>query len=224
MPPLRPPRRIARSVPAAALVIAAAVSVQTGCVKFASNLAHVMGADRIPAEYEGLNESTVAVVTITDAGKFADDASARLLNNYVGEILSREVDDIKLVRDATVRQWRDRHGWDQTDFHAIGQGVKAEKIVGIELTDFRLRDGVTLYRGRANVRIQVIDAESGLQLFSKTLDDYTFPKTTGQYTSETTEAKFRKLYLRMLARQIARSFHPYDGMEDFALDGSIASL
>ena len=40
---------------------------------------------------------------------------------------------------------------------------------------------------------------------------------------ETTEARFRKLYLGMLAKRLAQRFHPYDASEMFALDGVIAS-
>ena len=45
----------------------------------------------------------------------------------------------------------------------------------------------------------------------------------GQYTSETSEPKFRKVYLRMLAEEIGRSFHPYDFTDRIASDGRIAS-
>ena len=71
--------------------------------------------------------------------------------------------------------------------------------------------------------LQVIDVETGNTLFRRTMDQYTFPKSTGQHTSETTEDRFRKLYLKMLANEIGRMFHPFDGTERIALDSKIVS-
>ena len=102
----------------------------------------------MPAKYDGLEDTRVAVVTVTDSSHYTDDVSARLLSRKVGEVLTTEVDDLRLVREDRIQQWRDTNGWDSIDFLEIGQGVNAEKVLGIELTNLRLRDGATLYRGR----------------------------------------------------------------------------
>ena len=70
--------------------------------------------------------------------------------------------------------------------------------------------------------ISVIDVESGNIEYSRSLEEFTYPNIAGQYTSETTESKFRKLYLRMLAEEIARSFHRYDLTDRIAEDSQIA--
>lgn len=197
--------------------------LQTGCLGIASNLMHAVGMDLIPAEYEGLNESTVAIVTITDSSQYTNDVAARELSTRVGQVLTSKGKEVQLVRDDLIAQWRDNNGWDSIDYGEIGAGVKAQRVLAIELFNLRLRDGQTLYRGRADVTIKVIDVETGNVAYTKTLDEYTFPVTTGQHTSETTEAKFRKLYLSMLANEIGRSFHPYDMNERIALDSKIAS-
>ena len=93
----------------------------------------------------------------------------------------------------------------------------------IEVANLRLREGSTLYRGRSDVVVNFIDAETGNVEFTRTLDEFTYPNVAGQYTSETTESKFRKLYLKMLAVEISRSFHPYDLTDRIAADSRIAS-
>ena len=221
-----PRPRPCRLVPASALTttaVALLLVTQPGCVGLIANLVHAVGADRIPAEYEGLKDTKLAVVTVTDSSQYSDDVSARLLSRRVGNLLTQKVDNVRLVREDQIQQWRDTNGWDAVDFLSIGRGVEAEKVLGIELTNLQLREGATLYRGRADVTLSVLDVKTGEVLYSRDMEDFTYPSTAGQYTSETTESRFRKLYLDMLAKQICRAFHPYDFSETVALDGAIAS-
>lgn len=207
----------------ATALLALVMLCQAGCLGLAANLVHAVGADKVPAEYKDLKDSHIAIVTVTDSSQYRDDVAARLLSRRVGEILAKEVKGLTLVREDQVEQWRDTNGWDSVDFLSIGQGVKADKVLGIEVTNMRLQDGATLYRGRAEVLINVIDAKTGDVLYKQEIDEFVYPTTTGQYTTETTEAKFQRLYLGMLAKKIARSFYPYDFSETIALDGAIAS-
>ena len=213
------------SVPASLLLVLLCTMMvtQIGCFGLYANLMHAVGANQVPPKYDGLEDTNLAIVTVTDSSHYSDDVSARLLSRNVGEVLTKKLDDVRLVREDKIQEWRDNNGWDSIDFREIGEGVGAEKVLGIELTNLRLRDGATMYRGRADVQLSVIDVATGEFLYRAELDEFTFPITAGQHTSETNEAKFRKLYLGMLANQIARHFHPYDPSELFALDGMMAS-
>ncbi len=204
------------------IVLVLLVSTQTGCLGLVSNLMHAAGADKVPAAYEGLEKSRVAIVTVTENGQFTDDISARILTRNVAQWLGTNVNKIELVREDKISNWRDTHGWDQIDFVEIGRGVDAEKVLGIEVSNLKLQDGATLYRGRADVITTVVDVESGEEVYHSELDEFTYPVSAGQYTSETTESRFRKLYLGILAKRIARQFYPFDAHEDFALDSIVA--
>jgi len=204
-------------------MVAGGLAVQTGCLGIAANLMNVVRGHTVKAEYPGLEGKRIAIVTVTDSSQYSDDASARILSRRVSEILTAEVKNVKLVREDEVQQWRDRNGWDAIEFIDIGRGVKADKVVGIEMTNLRLRDGATLYRGRAVVTVTVYDIESGTVEFRRHLDDFTYPVTAGMYTSETTEAKFRNLFLGVLASKVARYFHGYDFSDTVALDAAIVS-
>ncbi|MEL6105668.1 MAG: hypothetical protein AAFU85_06520 [Planctomycetota bacterium] len=200
----------------------AGLLTQTGCMGLVANLVHATGADKVPAAYDGLKGSRVAIVTVTENGMFQDDISARILGRNVTQWLKENVKKVEVVREEKITDWRDTHGWDQIDFTDIGRGVDAEKVVGIEVANLKLRDGATLYRGRADVEVKVIDVSTGEVVYRHTLEDFTYPETAGQYTSETTESRFRKLYLGILAKRVARQFYPYDYHEDFALDSIVA--
>lgn len=205
------------SLSAAALLLIC----QTGCFGLAANLVNVIRGHTVKPEYTGLEGQRVAVVTLTDSSQYSDDASARILSRRVSDILMTEVKKIKMVREDEVQQWRDRNGWDSIEFLDIGRGVKADKVVAIEMTGLKLRDGATLYRGRAAVTVTVYDIEEGNVEFRRHLDDFTYPVTAGMYTSETTETKFRTLFLSVLAAKIARYFHSYDFSDTVALDAAI---
>ncbi|KAA1261925.1 hypothetical protein LF1_44860 [Rubripirellula obstinata] len=207
---------------AIATCIAAAVC-QTGCLGVASQVMRVAGMNLIPAEYEGLNKSTVAIVTMTDSSQYTNDSAARDLSRRVGAELTTEGKDITLIREDLVQQYRDVHGYESNDFVEIGKEVKADKVLVIEMTDLSLRDGATLFQGSADIHLQVVDVATGESVYTQNIDQYTFPKSTGQHTSETTEKRFTKLYLTMLSKEIGRKFRAWDPTETVAQDVLIAS-
>lgn len=225
-PPTRRRRQPGRAARFAGLLFLAAglLVIPTGCIGLAANLMNAVRGYTVKAQYNGLEGKRVAIVTLTDSSQYSDDVAGRLLSQRVSDRLQMELKkNIKLVREDEVQQWRDRNGWDALEFIDIGRGVKADKVVGIEMLNLRLRDGATLYRGRADVTVTVYDTESGDMEFRRTLTDFTYPTNAGQYTSETTEFKFRNLYLGMLADQIARYFHNYDHTDTVALDAAIVT-
>lgn len=209
------------SATAAPLLLIALMVTQTGCINLIANLIHAVHGHNVPAEFDGLQDKKVAVITITDTGMYSDDVSARMLTRYVTETLMSEVKGVKLVREDEVAQWRDTQGWDAIDYVALGRGVKADKVVSVELTDLRLREGQTMYRGHARAVITVHDIASGSREFRRSLDEYTYPVTAGVFTTETTEDKFRRTFLHMLGKRIARHFHAYDFRDGVASDAQI---
>lgn len=206
-------------------LLALGLGTQPGCLGLAANVVNVVRGYTVEPEYPGLEGKRVAIVTVTDSSQYSDDASARILSRRVSEILSTELSKkkVSLVREDEVHQWRDRNGWDAIEFLDIGRGVKADKVIGIEMVGLRLRDGATLYRGRAGVMVTVYDVAEGTVEFRKNLEEFTYPKSAGMYTTETTESKFRNLYLGVLASTIARSFHGYDHSDTVAMDAAIVS-
>jgi hypothetical protein len=197
---------------------------QLGCIQFAANMVNAIRGDAVPAEYEGFEKQRVAVYTISDTGRYTEDVAARLLTRKVSEILLDKVKDIRLVRETEIGQWRDTQGYNEIDAVNLGRGVKADKVLSIELMRLRLLDGQTMYRGHADVNISVYDVESGSLEFRRSLEDYTYPAMAGLPVTESSEERFRRLYLDMLAERVARHFFPYDFRDSVAADAEIASF
>jgi hypothetical protein len=93
--------------------------------------------------------------------------------------------------------------------------------VGVELEDFRLHQGQTLYQGRANVEIKVYDLkEGGKMVFSKTPKPSIYPPNAAVPTSEKQEGQFRREYVKVLAEEVARHFYDHDSRVNFAVDST----
>jgi hypothetical protein len=53
-------------------------------------------------------------------------------------------------------------------------------------------------------------------VFEKRIDNFTFPGDSAVPATDQSETQFRALFLQVLSRKIARSFHAYDSRETFA--------
>ena len=168
-----------------------------------------------PAEFKGLRGKHVAVVCkpIVEL-EFSDAGSARELAGMVGMQLSRNVRKARVIDQREVARWIDENAW--VDYPTLGKSLDADIVVGIDLEQFRMHEGSTLYRGRATANVRVYDVAEKKILFQKRIDDFTFPGDSAVPSSDRTESQFRAMFLHVLAGKIARSFHAYDSRATFA--------
>lgn len=196
------------------------VTCGSGCVSLAANLIGVIRGNNRPAEYEGLEGKRVAVICTTDNGMGNDTVSA-MLSSYIHANLNTNVEDIDLVRQSEVDRWLDSHGRTDEDYVQIGKGVDAEQLVAVEVFNLSLKNGATLFRGQADVAVTVYDIEAGGKImFRKQMPEFSFPKMGGPTITDTSEAKFRGLFMTILADRISGYFYPVDVTKDFALDAT----
>jgi hypothetical protein len=168
-----------------------------------------------PAEFKGLRGKHVAVVCkpIVEL-EFSDAGSARELAGLVGMQLGRNVRKARVIDQREVARWIDENAW--VDYPTLGKSLDADIVVGIDLEQFRMHEGSTLYRGRATANVRVYDVAEKKVLFEKRIDDFTFPGDSAVPSSDRTESQFRAMFLQVLAGRIARSFHAYDSRATFA--------
>jgi hypothetical protein len=181
-------------------------------------VAYLVRPHDVPAEFPGLKGKKVAVVCrpIVEL-EFSDAGSARELAALVDGQLLQQIRRVKVVGQQEVARWIDEHSW--VDYATVGTSLDADYVVGIDLEQFRLHEGSTLYRGRATATVQVYDVATGERVFEKRIDNYAFPASSAIPTTDRSEIEFRAMFLAMLARQISRSFHAYESREYFAEDG-----
>ena len=92
-------------------------------------------------------------------------------------------------------------------------------VVGIDLYDFSILLDQTLYQGKANAAVRVVDCKTGGDpLFERDLPQLVYPPNVGIPTSDRPESAFRREYVHALADQIGRYFYEHDRYADYALD------
>jgi hypothetical protein len=127
-----------------------------------------------------------------------------------------------VVRHDDVADWIDRNHWNQIDYRDVGKGVKADKVVAIDLAGFRLHDGPTLYRGQASFTVKVLDIkDDGREVFRRSQSEITFPTTGAYHSQETSEPVFRKTFVKVIAQQVARYFVEYNLSDNFGRDPAV---
>lgn len=208
-------------IPFSLTLVALGVLVSsTGC-SLAANLLNAYSGNMIPPAFDGLSERRVAVVCVADSTAYGPSVVTNQLALSVDQLLRANVPDIEIVSQNEIDDWRDNNEWNGIDFSPLGKGVDAEMVVLVDIGSFRIHDGKTMYRGRADVGVAVYDmtaVDGDQEVFRKSRVEQTFPENGPLATTDTTDARFRNQFVRYLAHQVAKNFFAYDFKEDFALD------
>ena len=184
----------------------------TGCLSPIMSLTWLIKGPQVtPAKTNALKGKRIAVICVSESVGYVPGSPAEHLARKVELQLKQHVRKVKTISQDKVIDWIDQHDWDSVDFREAGKGLDAELVVAIQMASFRLHDGQTLFRGRADLRVQVLDMENGGDvLLDENLFDIMFPKNGGQSTASTTEGRFRNAFTDVLAHRVARLFYDYE--------------
>lgn len=211
--------RIPRPLAAVCLLLPLLCLASTGCVGILAQMGYWAGGNLVPAEYKGLEEQRVAVVCISSNASYGVGIEAELLARGVSTILKENVKKIEMVGHDEIADWIDKNDWNEIDYREVGRGVKADRVVAIDVSGFRLYEGQTLYRGRAQVTVTVFDMEEGgKEAFRRQLPEVKFPTTGVYHSSETSEAEFRRAFIAVIAKQVAHYFYDFDMADRYGRD------
>ncbi len=202
------------------ILLISGVSALGGCINFAANMIHAITGNNRAADYDGLKEKRVAVVCLTDGG-LAADADSAMLTSYIHAGFNSNIKKIDVVRSSEVERWIDSHSHESADYLEIGKGVKAERVVAVEVVNLSVKNGATLFQGKSDIAVTVYDISAGGKiLYQKNIPEFVFPKMGGPSITDVSEAKFRARYLAIVARTVSSLFYPVDATADFALDAT----
>lgn len=191
----------------------------SGCGLLLSQIGYWSGGNLLPAEYDGLKGQRVAVVCVSDNTSYELGTESELLARGVAVILKERVKDVDIVRQDEIADWIDQNDWNEVDYREVGKGVKADKVVAIDLSGLQLHEGESLYRGRATVRLTVFDLTSGgREVFRRPLPEIKFPSSGVYHSSETSETAFRRMFIQVIAQQVARYFYEFDRADTYGRD------
>lgn len=191
----------------------------SGCGVLANAIYFVKG-NNVTAECNLLEGKKIAVVVrpVTTL-EYRNSGVARDLAKQIGVLLEKNGHKVQVVSQREIAQWADENDWEE--YNVLGKNVGADLVVGLDLEEFSLYQGQTLYQGKANVSIGVYDAKGGKEpIWEKSLPQMLYPPTGGIAASEKPEHQFRRQFLMTIAEQVARHFYEHDPTTDFASDST----
>jgi len=207
--------------PLSLILTAALLSATAGCAQMIATVAYVWnGGNYVDADYRGLEHRRVVVICVPPSSlSFRYPHADRQLARRVGSLLEMNVKGIDLVDAKEVDNWVDED--DERDVRELAKAVDADMVVRIQLEDFDLHKGQTLFQGRADVILSVYDMSDGGRLaWEKELPEVLYPANSGVPTVDKSQDQFRRQFTRVLSEQIARHFYRHDPHFDFAIDAT----
>lgn len=200
------------------LLPAFAVATSTGCIRQMAQLMYVIKGHEIPAKYSGLKGQRVAIVCVSDQTAYGPDTLTFTVSKYVSVKLQQGVKDIEVISPPKVDSWVDQNGWDPDSVVALGQDLKADKVLVIEIGSYSIHEGATIFKGNADVSTTVYDiTKDGQVVFVHGPEPFSFPKN-GRPAIHSTDRQFEAFYLARLTDHLSRLFVPHDKMDSFAED------
>lgn len=199
------------------LVLASTLVLSSGCAQGLVTLAYLINGNDAAADFKGLKDKRVVVVCRPlVALQYRDQVVARDIAHEVGRLLQENLKKkIQLVDARKVDEWIDENTWD--DYVEVGKALKADLVIGIDLQEFGIHSGQTVYQGKAAACVQVYNCEDGKVLYEKNLPHLLYPPNRGIETSEMQESQFRQRFVKVLADNLARHFYSHDRHADLGL-------
>lgn len=201
------------------LMLLASIIAPSGCTGALATAVWVLKGPNVDAEFDGLRGKRVAVVCRPLVSlTYRDSGVAKDIARQMNSLLQKNVYKIEMIDQRKIDEWIDEHSWDE--YTEIGEALRADMVVGIDLERFRIFQGQTVYQGKANVVLKVYDCQSGELVFERRLPEVIYPPNSPRSTGSQQESDFRREYVSVLADQIARHFYPHDPHADFAMDAA----
>jgi len=196
----------------------ALLTTSTGCIRQMAQLLYVIKGHEVPADYDGLAESKIAVVCVSDASAYGPDTLTYSIAKNVSVKLSQGLKKTEIISPAKIENWIDQNGWDPVDAATLGEDLGADKVLVIEIGAYSIHDGATLHKGTADLTCTVYDVEKDGQVsYVHGPDVYTFP-TNGRPSLQTSDRQFEAVYLARLTDRITRLFVVTDKLDTVADD------
>jgi hypothetical protein len=202
------------------LAFAAAMLVSaSGCPALLATGIYVWeGGNLVPAECDALrNERVVVMCRPPSSHEYRHAGASRSIAQRVSELLVENVKGIDVVNPREVDNWVDESDWG--DFRELAEAVRADMVVHVELDNFQLFKGKTLYQGQADVTVSVYDMRDHSRLvWERQLGEILYPLNSGIPAQDKPVQQFEREFVEILAQQVAMNFYKHDPHATFAMD------
>jgi len=204
---------------AVALFGLATLLTSSGCAPIlATGIYLVQGGNVVPPEYDGLeNERVVVVCRPPSSHEYHHAGASRAIAQRVSELMVHNVKDTDVVNPLEVDNWLDEGDWG--DFKELARAVHADKVVYIEMNEFELYKGKTLYQGQADLSVTIYDMNNNSHLaWDRHIPEILYPTNSGIPAQDKPVQQFEREFVDIVATRIAENFYKHDANSAFALD------
>jgi len=203
-----------------ALIIAVVTLISnTGCPGVIATGMYVWnGGNFVPAECEMLKDKRVVVMCKPPASQeYRNAGASRSIAQLVSEKLAQNVKNIDVVNPREVDNWVDESDWG--DFRELAKAVRADMVLLIELDDFSLYKGKTLYQGRADVTVTLHDVKDHSKIvWDRPIGEVLYPINSGIPAQDKPPQQFEREFVDIIAEKVAVNFYRHDPHDAFAID------
>jgi len=202
-----------------ALLAASTLVTGGGCgAILATGMYVIQGGNMVPPEFDGLESQRVVVVCRPpSSNEYRHAGASRAVSQKVSELLVDHVKNADVVNPREVDDWLDESDW--SDFKKLAEAVHADKVVYIEMNDFDLFKGKTLYQGRADVSVTIYDMKNnGKLMWDRHLGEILYPTNSGIPAQDKPEQQFEREFVSILSTRVAEHFYKHDANSEFAID------
>jgi hypothetical protein len=205
---------------AAVVLLGLGVTGVAGCIGplLATGIYVAQGGNVVPADFDGLKNHRVVVLCRPPAShEFRHAGASRNIAHRVGQLIQRNVKGVQVVDQKEVDNWMDESGGEE--FKDLGRAVDAEMLVHVELDDFALAKGRTLYQGRAEATVTVYDMKDGEKaVWDSNMGEILYPRNSGIPAVDKSPQRFQREFEEIVAETIAVKFYKHDPHKLFAMD------
>ena len=193
----------------------------TGCLHslIATGIYIWQGGNVVDAQCDDLKgERVVVVCRPPSSNEYRHAGAARSIGKRISAHLEANVKGIDVVSSAEVDNWIDEQDWE--NFKDLGTSVKATRIVYVELDNFDLYKGSTLYQGDTDVKVTVFSQtnRSWGETWSRNVGQILFPRNAGIPAADKSVHDFQAQFVEVVSLQVATLFYKHDPNISFALD------
>lgn len=202
----------------AACTLMSTLLAAAGCMGPVLTAMYLAGGADTPADFKGLQKKTVAVVCRPMVQlKYRNMSASKQISREVSKLLQQRARATVIDHDK-VAEWLDNNN--SEEYLEVGRALGADMVLGIDLLDFDIYQGQTLYQGKAAYALKVYDCATGELVYEKMPDPAVWPPNAGIPTSEKQESQFRRKFVAVLADEIGRHFFSHDARMHFAGDAA----
>lgn len=182
----------------------------SGCAFLAAGAQKVAGKD-VAASYTGLSNKTVAIVIYADWATSLEYVGARdEIAIFVTARCHELLPTVKLVNAKEIIHWQDdTREWQGMPVKEIGQHFSVDRVLYIELLDYRTREpgAKNLMRGRIHAMCRVYETETpgNTPAWERELDVY-WPEVAPQNALQTSDITIRRRVLEAFSDQLVGNF------------------